>query len=56
MRKMLAKRRSDDLGPEYDLASLKGGFGASTTSRPVPVRTWSSWIPTWRVHSPTACR
>jgi hypothetical protein len=25
MRKELAKRRSDDLRPEYDLASLKGG-------------------------------
>jgi hypothetical protein len=25
MRKMLAKRGSDDLRPEYDLASLKGG-------------------------------
>jgi hypothetical protein len=25
MRKQLAKRRSDDLRPEYDLARLKGG-------------------------------
>ena len=25
MRKVLAKRRSDDLRPEYDLARLKGG-------------------------------
>jgi hypothetical protein len=56
MRRELAKRRDDELRPEYDLTRLKGGVRGKYYKQATAGTNLVLLAQTWRVRSPTATR